>query len=133
MPIFRTAQTSNFTIANGSLAASPIGFKAKDAPLFCTVKTFARFRKIGQITSKYRVRLNLVSRLLNRDYMENAMSKRLLTEADTSKVVGLAVSTLRNDRSLGRTKIAYVKLGRLVRYRLSDIESYLENLPRISA
>ncbi len=58
--------------------------------------------------------------------------KILLDETETSKIVGLAVSTLKNDRSLGQTKIKYVKLGRLIRYRLSDIEDYLDNLECIS-
>ncbi len=127
-------KSSTFTIVTGSLALSYLGFNAKDTPLFCTVNPSVHLRKIGRIASKYRVKLYLASRLFNWDYLEFIMnSKRLLTETEASRVVGLAVSTLRNDRSLGRTKITYVKLGRLIRYRLSDIENYLDSLPQILA
>jgi len=51
---------------------------------------------------------------------------KYLTEAEVSKITSLALSTLRNQR-FARTGIPYVKLGRAVRYSLSDVVDYAEN------
>ena len=49
----------------------------------------------------------------------------LLDEHAAAKVLGLSVITLRNYRHLRRGP-DYVKLGRSVRYRLEDLEEYIE-------
>ena len=50
---------------------------------------------------------------------------KYLTEKQVAEITGLALSTLRNHRFTG-TGIPYAKLGRSVRYSLSDLIDYLE-------
>jgi predicted DNA-binding transcriptional regulator AlpA len=52
------------------------------------------------------------------------MTEEYLTETEVSKWYGKALSTLRNDRYMNRG-FPYVKMGRSVFYRKSDIEDYL--------
>ena len=49
---------------------------------------------------------------------------QILTEKEASKILGRAVQTLRNDRHT-RKGCPYIKMGRSVRYLLSDIENFL--------
>jgi predicted DNA-binding transcriptional regulator AlpA len=56
------------------------------------------------------------------------MSDRLLTDREVSQITGRARSTLQKDRVAGGG-IPYVYVGRLVRYRLSDVEGYIAALP----
>jgi len=57
------------------------------------------------------------------DYSRQADT--ILNEHEAAKAVGKSVQTLRNDRHL-RRGCPYVKLGRSVRYLLSDIQNYLQ-------
>ena len=50
---------------------------------------------------------------------------RYLTEKEVSDLTGRSVQTLRNDRCLGRG-FPYSKMGRSVRYRLTDILADME-------
>jgi len=52
---------------------------------------------------------------------------RLLTEDEVSAATGRATSTLQKDRCSGGG-IPFVRLGRLVRYRESDVTAYLAAL-----
>lgn len=54
------------------------------------------------------------------------MMQSLLTEKDVSRILGLAIQSLRNDRA-GARRIPYVKIGKSVRYRCEDIERLIEN------
>jgi len=56
------------------------------------------------------------------------MLDTLLSDRDVEKITGRARSTLQKDRVSG-TGIKFVKIGRLVRYRESDVRSYLAALP----
>lgn len=56
------------------------------------------------------------------------MSDRLLSDRQVSEITGRARSTLQKDRVAGNG-IPYVHVGRLVRYRLSDVEAYIAALP----
>jgi hypothetical protein len=60
------------------------------------------------------------------------MVEQLLTETDVSRLTGRAVSTLQKDRCAGGG-IPFVRLGRLVRYRESDVAVYLASLPAHSS
>lgn len=51
---------------------------------------------------------------------------RYLTEKEAAQVMGLSVNTLRNKRHL-REGPSYAKLGRAVRYSLSQIMAYMES------
>jgi hypothetical protein len=48
-----------------------------------------------------------------------------LKESQESKMTGLAVQTLRNDRAHTR-RIPYIKIGRAVRYSLHDVVGFME-------
>jgi predicted DNA-binding transcriptional regulator AlpA len=56
------------------------------------------------------------------------MSDRLLTDRQVSEITGRARSTLQKDRLAGGG-IPYVYIGRLVRYRWSDVQAYIAALP----
>lgn len=47
-------------------------------------------------------------------------------EERASEITGLAVRTLQQRRWLGKPPV-YLKVGRLVRYRVSDLEKYLDS------
>ena len=53
------------------------------------------------------------------------MEAEYLTEQQISKFIGRGLSTLRNDRHLCRG-LPYIKLGRSVRYRKSDVVRFME-------
>jgi predicted DNA-binding transcriptional regulator AlpA len=51
---------------------------------------------------------------------------RYLTEKEVSEITGIALSTLRNHRSL-RKGIPYCKIFRSIRYSASDVLSFMES------
>lgn len=53
----------------------------------------------------------------------------LLSDHDVAKITGRARSTLQKDRVAG-TGVPYIRIGRLVRYRQSDVVAFLDALPR---
>ncbi len=53
------------------------------------------------------------------------MEKRLLAPEEVSKLIGVPVSTLAQWRYRKRG-LPFLRLGRLVRYDLADVESYLQ-------
>lgn len=50
---------------------------------------------------------------------------RLLTAEEAAEFLGIAHQTLSVWRSTGRYDLPYIKVGRNVRYRLSDLEAFL--------
>lgn len=56
-----------------------------------------------------------------RDHLE---SNRLLKPAEAAHFLGLAEGTVRNKASAG--EIPFVKLGAALRFRLSDLEEWVE-------
>ena len=50
---------------------------------------------------------------------------QLLNEKQVAEALGLSVKTLRSWRLRG-VELPFIKLGKSVRYRLSEIEAYLE-------
>ena len=56
--------------------------------------------------------------------MNILQSSKAVTEHEASQILGRAVQTLRNDRHM-RKGCPYLKIGRSVRYLLSDIEDFL--------
>jgi len=56
------------------------------------------------------------------------MIDRLLSTKQASEFLGLNEKSLANSRYTGTgMEIPYIKLGKIIRYRLSDLESYIEN------
>ena len=49
-----------------------------------------------------------------------------VSESLASEITGLAVKTLQQRRWLGKPP-TYLKVGRLVRYRISDLEQFLDS------
>jgi predicted DNA-binding transcriptional regulator AlpA len=62
---------------------------------------------------------------------ENASLDPLLTVAQVSEITGRSISTLEKDRWAGGGP-PYVKMGRPVRYRPSDVQAYLAERVRCS-
>jgi predicted DNA-binding transcriptional regulator AlpA len=60
---------------------------------------------------------------------EVLMTDRLLSDREVSQITGRARSTLQKDRVAGAGPIPWVYVGRLVRYRQSDVEAYIASLP----
>jgi predicted DNA-binding transcriptional regulator AlpA len=56
------------------------------------------------------------------------MLDQLLSDREVEKITGRARSTLQKDRLAGRS-IPFVRFGRLVRYRQSDVNAFLASLP----
>jgi predicted DNA-binding transcriptional regulator AlpA len=55
------------------------------------------------------------------------MFDQLLSDRDVEKITGRAQSTLQKDRVAGKG-IPFVRMGRLVRYRQSDVSAYVASL-----
>ena len=53
-------------------------------------------------------------------------SPGLLTEDQAAEYIGVTPGTLSVWRSTGRYALPFVKCGRLVRYRMSDLDAFLE-------
>jgi predicted DNA-binding transcriptional regulator AlpA len=56
------------------------------------------------------------------------MLDRLLSDRDVEKITGRARSTLQKDRVSG-SGIPFIRIGRLVRHRQSDVDAFLASLP----
>lgn len=56
--------------------------------------------------------------------------RQLLTPAQTAQYIGISQQTLAKWRSQGTYKLPYVKVGRVVRYQLSDLLVWLETRRR---
>ncbi len=51
-------------------------------------------------------------------------STPLLTPQDVATRIGVSITTLATWRCTKRYALTYIKIGRLVRYRLSDVEAF---------
>lgn len=50
---------------------------------------------------------------------------KLLTERETAAYLAIGMASLANWRSTGKVNIPCVRLGRAVRYRVSDLERFI--------
>jgi len=55
------------------------------------------------------------------------MTDKLMTQREVKEITGLADSTLEQWRLKGKGP-KFIKLGRLVRYRTSDVQAYIAGL-----
>jgi excisionase family DNA binding protein len=53
------------------------------------------------------------------------MDERLVTIEEASKLLSIKISTLR--AATFKRKIPFIKIGRLVRFRLKDLEEFIQN------
>lgn len=51
----------------------------------------------------------------------------LMTQAQAAKYLGTTVGTLNSWRHYGRNTIPYVRWGNRIRYRKSDLDTWIEN------
>lgn len=56
--------------------------------------------------------------------------RRFLTKEEAAEYMGMSAYTLDEYQRKGKLKIPSVKIGKLVRYDLKDIERYGDSLPR---
>ena len=62
----------------------------------------------------------------------HSLSDPLLTDTDVSHLTGRARKTLQKDRLRGGDEsIPFIRLGRLVRYRLSDVQRFIARRPTL--
>lgn len=59
------------------------------------------------------------------------MDRELFSSKEAARYLGMSVAFLERDRWAG-ARIAFVKIGRSVRYRRSDLERYIETRTRRS-
>lgn len=59
--------------------------------------------------------------------MSNFNSEALLTREQAAAYLNIAPKTLANWASNGKVQIPYSKLGKLVRYRVADLDAFLES------
>jgi predicted DNA-binding transcriptional regulator AlpA len=65
--------------------------------------------------------------------MKEKIQTQYLTEFDVAAMTGISLSTLRNNRCVGKPPV-YYKIGKSVRYKESEILSFMERVrvePRI--
>ena len=53
------------------------------------------------------------------------MVSHLLDERKTAKLLGIAPNTLAQWRFSGKVDLPFIRMGRNIRYRVSDIENFL--------
>ncbi|BCX88480.1 hypothetical protein MIN45_P0849 [Methylomarinovum tepidoasis] len=58
------------------------------------------------------------------------MRSPLITPEEASEILGVSPRTLATWRCLGRYNLPYVKVGARVRYRLADVEGFIERRTR---
>lgn len=59
--------------------------------------------------------------------MPDAIYDKLLTPCQVAEMLGLSVETLNVWRATNRYPLPYVKAGRLVRYRPTDLQNFIES------
>lgn len=50
----------------------------------------------------------------------------LLTPKDVSEILRVSVATLANWRSTKRYDLPYIKLGKVIRYRIEDVQDFID-------
>ena len=61
------------------------------------------------------------------------MSDELLTPDDVAEMLDISPQTLASWRTTGRYDLPFLRIGRLVRYRLSDVEEFLNGFEAAEA
>jgi predicted DNA-binding transcriptional regulator AlpA len=62
----------------------------------------------------------------------NMESVKLLSDRDLARVIGRSRSSIQKDRLKGGS-VPFVRIGRLVRYRLADVEAWLAARPTLNS
>jgi excisionase family DNA binding protein len=64
--------------------------------------------------------------MANRGQFSTPLNDPLITRADAARLLGVKLATLGNWASTRRYDLPYVRIGRSVRYRLSDVTAFIE-------
>lgn len=72
--------------------------------------------------------MKTLSEILNKVDNKEHYDKVLLSTAQVADITGNTVSTLNTWRCTRKVNIPYIKIGKTVRYRLSDVLEYLESV-----
>lgn len=59
-------------------------------------------------------------------YTDHHRATTLVTRKEAAEFLGVAESTLAYWKSVGRYDLKYVKIGRLIKYRISYLEEFIE-------
>jgi excisionase family DNA binding protein len=52
---------------------------------------------------------------------------KLLTQKEVAEITGLSLAYFEQARHKGNSRLVYIKIGRAVRYRLSDVQRWIES------
>lgn len=63
----------------------------------------------------------------SKENIQAALQNHLLTPAEAGAILGVTVGTLQIWRTTRRYPLPYVKSGRLVRYRIEDVQAFIES------
>ena len=63
---------------------------------------------------------------MNQNIYQTIHHNKLLSAGETADILGLKESTLAQFRWRGDKRLPWVKLGKSIRYKLSDIEEFIE-------
>lgn len=56
------------------------------------------------------------------------MIERLLSSEEASEILGVTTKSLSNSRYTGTgLQVPYIKMGKIIRYKKSELEAYIEN------
>lgn len=58
--------------------------------------------------------------------------EKLLTAGQVAEILGIKEATLAQQRWRGDSSLSWVKMGRVIRYKLSDVQLYIEQSTVIS-
>ena len=58
------------------------------------------------------------------------MNSKLINEKVAAEQLGISVYTLRTYRCTNRVSIPFIKIGKSVRYRVEDLEKFIESSTR---
>ena len=56
-----------------------------------------------------------------------AQVTKLLTAEEVAEILGVKINTLAYWRCKGRYRLPYVKVGRSVKYRVKDVDEFIES------
>jgi excisionase family DNA binding protein len=56
----------------------------------------------------------------------------VVKEGEAARRIGVAVGTLRAWRSSGRVKLTFLKIGGSIRYRVADLDAFLEGCVQVA-
>ena len=69
---------------------------------------------------------------MNTSTKDKLFDTKLVDEIEAASILDLAPGTLSVWRSTGRYNVPFVKVGRLVRYKRTDLDAWIESRTRLT-